>query len=386
MKYLKAKLFFAFLLLGFSSVFGQFTDVINSNKPGFSESPYSVGTGVYQFESSLFYRNTGIEPTFTIPQSLGIDFLFRTSFFFEKLELNTQISYQKDKIAFKNIFSSDYSTSGLSKLTVGAKYLVFQQEYKDKNKEVRSWKRKMAFDKKRLIPSVAVYVGLNTDFVNDIYKTQKMTPKFGLLLQNNLSEDLNIITNLYYDKMGTDFTEFSYIVTATQNFSDRWSAFIENQGIFQKQKTESNIGLGLAYLFSKDLQINTSGRMLFEGKSSGLYAGLGVSGYYIYANHVEVKSLRAEYNARIDEGISFKDTEYAQFDNNAILTIHDQYQTWRDVSILSFSLIYLFNVLDAAVEGHFANFDISNDLSLEIKPSYQARQNAFGIGLALHIK
>ena len=154
---------------------------------------------------------------------------------------------------------------------------LFEPTYTDKTKEVRSWKRKMAFDKKRLIPSVAVYVGLNTDFVNDIYKTQKMTPKFGILLQNNLSEDLNVITNLYYDKMGTDFTEFSYIVTATQNFSDRWSAFIENQGIFQKQKTESNIGLGLAYLFSKNLQINTSGRMLFEGKSSGLYAGLGVS-------------------------------------------------------------------------------------------------------------
>ena len=52
----KLKIFFATLILfwGSESVFGQYTEVINSNKPGFSESPYSVGTGVYQFENSLF--------------------------------------------------------------------------------------------------------------------------------------------------------------------------------------------------------------------------------------------------------------------------------------------------------------------------------------------
>ncbi|MGJ8743742.1 transporter [Polaribacter sp.] len=277
MKNQPTKLFLSFFLFGFLQAFGQYTDVINSNKPGFSESPYSVGTGVYQFESSIFFKNTSIEPTFTIPQSAGFDLLFRTSFLFEKLELNTHLTYQKDKVAFKNIFTSHYNTSGLSNLTVAAKYLIFQQEFTDKSKEVRSWKRRMAFDKKRLIPSVALYVGLNTDFVNDIYKTQKMTPKFGLLLQNDLSDDLNIITNVYFDKMGTDFEEFSYIVTATQNFSDRWSAFFENQGVFLKYQNYTNIAAGLAYLQNKNLQINISGRMLFEGKSSGFYAGLGVS-------------------------------------------------------------------------------------------------------------
>jgi hypothetical protein len=117
-----------------------------------------------------------------------------------------------------------------------------------------------------------------------------------------------------------------------------------------------------------------------------IYGGLGVSGYYIYINNVEVKALRSEYNSRIDEGLAFKDAKYAQYDNSAILTIHDQYQTWRDVSILSFSLIYLLNVLDAAVEGHFANFDISENLSMQVKPSYNSRQKAFGLGLALNIK
>ncbi len=263
--------------IGSVTVFAQYTDVINSNKPGFSESPYSVGKGVYQFESNVFLRNTAITSTFSKPQSLGIDLLFRTSFFLDKLELNAQLTYQKDKVAFKNIFTSQYFTSGLSNMTIGAKYLVYQQAYKDKSKEIRSWKRKNAFDLARLIPSVAVYLGMNTDFVNDIHKTGSITPKMGLLLQQNLTQDFNVITNFYYNNIGTDFAQYSYIITLTQSFSNRWSAFFENQMVFKKDQDNLDLGAGLAYLYSRNLQFNTSARLLFEGKTQGYYAGLGVS-------------------------------------------------------------------------------------------------------------
>ena len=263
--------------IGSVTVFAQYTDVINSNKPGFSESPYSVGKGVYQFESNVFLRNTAITSTFSKPQSLGIDLLFRTSFFLDKLELNAQLTYQKDKVAFKNIFTSQYFTSGLSNMTIGAKYLVYQQAYKDKSKEIRSWKRKNAFDLARLIPSVAVYLGMNTDFVNDIHKTGSITPKIGLLLQQNLTQDFNVITNFYYNNIGTDFAQYSYIITLTQSFSNRWSAFFENQMVFKKDQDNLDLGAGLAYLYSRNLQFNTSARLLFEGKTQGYYAGLGVS-------------------------------------------------------------------------------------------------------------
>ena len=64
----KLKIFFATFILfwGSESVFGQYTEVINSNKPGFSESPYSVGTGVYQFENSLFLKNLNTKNLFSI--------------------------------------------------------------------------------------------------------------------------------------------------------------------------------------------------------------------------------------------------------------------------------------------------------------------------------
>ena len=301
----KPQLTLVFCFLSYLAVNAQYTDLINSNKPGFSESPYSVGSGVYQFESTLFFRNTTIEPTFSRPQSLGFDLLFRTSFLSENLELNTQLTYQRDKVAFKNIYTSHYFTSGLSRATIGAKYLVYQQEYEDKSKEVRSWKRRNAFDKKRLIPSVAIYLGMNTDFVNDIHKTGNITPKAGILLQHNLTRDFNVITNVFYDNIGSDFAEFSYIITATQNFSNQWSAFFENQTVFQEYQNNINLGAGFAYLYSRNLQFNTSARMLFEGRAQGFYASLGVS-YRIDKHNDSFKELG-------DDGLEIKDTPISRY-------------------------------------------------------------------------
>lgn len=296
---------FGLLILASQTIFGQYTDVINSNKPGFSESPYSVGTGVYQFESNIFLRNTSIEPTFSEPQSFGVDLLFRTSFLLEKLELNAQLTYQRDKVAFKNIFTSQYFSSGFSRITVGAKYLVYQQEYEDKSKQVRSWKSRNNFDKKRLIPSVAVYLGMNTDFVNEIHQTGQITPKVGLLLQHNLTRDFNVITNVFYDNIGSNFEEFSYIITATQNFVNRWSAFFENQTVFQEYQNNTNLGFGFAYLYNSDLQFNTSARMLFEGNASGYYASVGVS--YRIDNHKD------SFKELGDNGLELKETPISKY-------------------------------------------------------------------------
>ena len=47
------------LLLFVEFSYGQYTEVINSRRPGFSDSPYSIGTKVYQVEGGIFYRNVG---------------------------------------------------------------------------------------------------------------------------------------------------------------------------------------------------------------------------------------------------------------------------------------------------------------------------------------
>lgn len=281
------KSFFILVLFINSIVYAQFTELINSNRPGFSESPYSVGTGVYQFESGFFYENTQPIPVFSRPKSSGIKFAFRTSFFFEKLEFNTHIQAQNDNTYFTNIFQSNTGSElGLSKLNLGAKYLVYEPTYKDKSKEVRSWKRRMVFDWKRLIPAVSVYAGVNFGVVlNSYYEKGGITPKVGVLLQQNITPYLNVITNFYYDNILSDYTEISYILTTTYSFTDRFSWFIEAEGVYGDYTNRNSFGGGFAYLYNRNLQLDISGRLVTNYQAKGGYFGIGAS--YRIDNHID---------------------------------------------------------------------------------------------------
>ncbi len=278
--FLLRKLWIIALVLFTSTLSAQYTGVINSNRPGFSESPYSVGNGIYQIETSLFFRKTDPFETFSRPQSTGIDILFRTSFFEEQLEFNLNLGYQNTEIGFQNTVYSSYFSSGIRNLSIGAKYLIYEQEYKDKSKEIRSWKERFRFDWRRLIPSVSAYAGINTglgDPIFYLYEQGGFSPKAGVLLQNDISKDLNIVTNVFYDRIGTETPELIYIITATYSISPRLSTFFESQTISNKIQVESNLGTGLAYLWNRNLQINGSVRLIADGPVKGAYASVGAS-------------------------------------------------------------------------------------------------------------
>lgn len=270
---------FFFLLLSLQSnkFLGQYTEIINSNRPGFSESSYSLGTGVYQIESALFYRNTSVNTIYTRPQNIGLDFFFRAGLFSEKLELNTHFIYQQDQIAFANIFHSTRNKTLVRKFNVAAKYLIVQPTYRDKSKEIRSWQRKFDYDYNRLKPAIAIYAGINTDAVDSFYKVGKTTPKVGLLLQQNFTQDFTLINNFYYDNIGTALKKYTYIVSSTRYFGSGISSFLEYKGDFYSFVHHHNIGTGLAYLYSRNLQFNASARVLIEGKTSGFFTSIGAS-------------------------------------------------------------------------------------------------------------
>ena len=116
-----------------------------------------------------------------------------------------------------------------------------------------------------------------------------------------------------------------------------------------------------------------------------IYAGLGATAYFLVSNHNEVTWLREEYRLRLGlEGGKSHD-RYDAYDNTGLLTLHGQYQTRRDLSVLGMSLIYLIQIADAGVEAHFVNFDISKDLSLAIEPT-MVNYDTAGLRLSLNFR
>ncbi|MDC9723255.1 MAG: transporter [Urechidicola sp.] len=266
------------LLINYQNIKAQYTEIINSKRPGLSESPYGVGTDVLQIEGGVFYGKSKSDETFAKVDPFGATVFLRYGKFIEKLEVNANVTYQQNKLEFNNIFTSTTTISGVSQLTIGAKYMIFQKEFEDKSKEIRSWKKRTAFDKKRLIPSIGVYAGVNTNFLGEEYKDEKMSYKGAVLLQNDFSDRLVLITNLIADNITSDLSVYSYILTMTYALSNRWSIFGEHQGDFYKNSNNNfQLGAGVAYLFSRDFQIDAAIRSNFSTTESAFVGGIGAS-------------------------------------------------------------------------------------------------------------
>lgn len=277
------------LLFCYQLSVAQYTEVINSKRPGFSDSPFSVGTKVYQIEGGFFYKNVGNflyydqlndETIQYSGKSYGTDLTFRTGQFFERLEFDIDLTFQNEDRDYSKPVVYSETGLGLSELTIGAKYLVYKTEFTDKSKEIRSWKARHSFDKKRLIPAVGVYAGLNTNLLQELYKNPEgISPKFAIFTQNNLSDKLVVLTNFIMDKAFTDQAENSYIITVTYSLTNQWSVFGENQGFFRKDvPNDFQFGAGGAYLVNKNMQLDLSARMIYDERNdSSFIIGGGMS-------------------------------------------------------------------------------------------------------------
>lgn len=100
-----------------------------------------------------------------------------------------------------------------------------------------------------------------------------------------------------------------------------------------------------------------------------IYAGLGATGYFLVSNQIQVNRLKQEYTYRYIDSLGiFKFEEYELYDQQGILSLRNEYQNLRDLSILAFTAVYILQIVDAGVEAHFVNFDVSEDLSMHIQP------------------
>ena len=65
-------------------------------------------------------------------------------------------------------------------------------------------------------------------------------------------------------------------------------------------------------------------------------------------------------------------------------TARDQQRGKRDLFIVYSTLFYALNIIDAIVDAHLQEFDLSDDLSLEINPNIYNTNNKFAAGVTLN--
>lgn len=258
----KALLFVTFSIISIQA-FAQYTEVINSNRPGVSRSAFSVGTNVLQFEAGSYMIKEKRTPAVSYDvDGLGVDFAIRYGLLWEQLELNVEGTFQNDKKKFTSSLYSDDDRANFKFLTVGAKYLVYDPYKKGEDKpNLYSWKANQSFKWKTLIPAVSVYAGANYDTENNPYTAptiEGFSPKIMIATQHSWNGGWVFVMNFIKDRIGTDQSDFQYIVTLTHSFSPRWAVFAETQGIKSDFYADNLFRFGGGYLWSRDFQLDSS--------------------------------------------------------------------------------------------------------------------------------
>ncbi|WP_299390798.1 transporter [uncultured Gelidibacter sp.] len=297
------KISLIFLIFTFTNfAVAQYTEVINSNRPGVSQSAFSVGTNVLQFEAGPYLLKEEHSLLNYEVSGFGADFAARYGLLFEELELNIQGTYQNDTQTYNSSGTpTEYDRGNFKNLTIGAKYMIYDPYRKagEEKPNLYSWKANRQFKWKSLIPAVAIYAGANFDTKDNPYTApgiEGFSPKVALISQNNFVGGWVFVINLIADRIGTDQSDYQYIFTLTHSFNPKWAVFGEAQGIISDFYADELFRFGGAYLWNKNFQLDTA--LTFNTKDTPSVLGVNFGMSYRFDFHKDKE---------IDNGIPARD-------------------------------------------------------------------------------
>jgi len=99
-----------------------------------------------------------------------------------------------------------------------------------------------------------------------------------------------------------------------------------------------------------------------------IYAGLAASTYFIYDFGTQTRTFQLEYRNRMQGKTELLNPDFASYSDDNILSLKQYYQRNMEFAIAATTIIYVLNIIDAAVDAHLFYFDISEDLSLQMSP------------------
>ncbi len=119
-----------------------------------------------------------------------------------------------------------------------------------------------------------------------------------------------------------------------------------------------------------------------------IYVAFGALAYSIQFNGSRFFQFRDAHGKRIDNDSTTVDQYVGQYNENQLKTLRDFYQRRFELSIIGAGAVYILNIIDATVDAHLYNFNVSDNLSLEVRPRirYSANPGSFhGVSIKLRL-
>ena len=268
-----------FLILVPLALSAQYTETINSNRPGTSHGAFSVGKDVLQFEIGIsqlslnhkYLNNSSVKGN-------SINYNVRYGLHFENLELFLKGGFVKREIKNFTINGRFFTTRDekfFSEHKVGLKYLVFDP-FKNKKwhgENLYSWKAQRRIKLTDLIPAISVFAGGDFVLVDHIqyddhfFRTKQQqylypdqapfSPFFGIATQNHFLGKWVLVNNISIENLVGEYSNINYLFTLTHNLSNpKWSIFVEFQHFDNQIYSDNLVKFGIANLLSKNSQID----------------------------------------------------------------------------------------------------------------------------------
>lgn len=125
-------------------------------------------------------------------------------------------------------------------------------------------------------------------------------------------------------------------------------------------------------------------------KAPIVWGAVGTLGYFMVSTRRNYVTYRNAYRLRIDTSAATVDQFDTIYSTSTLKGLRDQWQRYSEQTILGFSAIYILNIVDAFVDAHLWDFDVSDDLSAHFKPDFRYNaftgQSQFSLNLAFKIK
>jgi hypothetical protein len=123
-----------------------------------------------------------------------------------------------------------------------------------------------------------------------------------------------------------------------------------------------------------------------------IYAGVGIAAYFIITDLKNYQTYRKAYIGRINN--PYPTDQYVIWSNGQIVgyiytedqlqQLQNDYNKYLDLSVMFTGIGFALQVVDAITSAHLKNFDISRDISMQMKPV--VFPNGVGLGLVMNFK
>jgi hypothetical protein len=101
-----------------------------------------------------------------------------------------------------------------------------------------------------------------------------------------------------------------------------------------------------------------------------IYAGIGSLVYYTNYNNFVYNKYKDAYDIqlRIDKGEDGLESKYPTYSADNLKRLKDNWRRNRDLCIIGIGIFYVAQIIDADVDAHLFDYDMSEDLSMRVEP------------------